>query len=119
MNQRMKKVDEKFLIHGPGRGFYLTPKQITEILGCSDRHVRNIIHGIREQIQKGRYSRYALLDSGDIRVNIYAYYDYDKYRRLLEDKNASKVVPEFNPMELAALCPVVERVIAIDVEKVG
>lgn len=115
----MKKVDEKFLIHGPGHGFYLTPKQIAEILGCSDRHVRNMVSGIREQIQKGRYSRYALLDSGDIRVNIYAYYDYDKYRRLLEDKNASKVVPEFNPMELAALCPVVERVIAIDVEKAG
>ena len=89
----MKKVDEKFLIQGSGHGFYLTPKQLTEILGCSDRHVRNIIHGIREQIQKGRYSRYALLDSGDIRVNIYAYYDYDKYRRLLEDKNASKVSP--------------------------
>ena len=43
----------------------------------------------------------------------------EKYRRLLNDKNACKVVPPFNPLELAALCPVVERVIAVDVERAG
>ena len=115
----MQKVDERFLIHGHTHGFYLTPRQITEILGCSDRHARTIIAGVREQITKGRYNRYAILDSGDIRVNIYAYYDYEKYRRLLNDKNACKVVPPFNPLELAAMCPVVERVIAVDVERAG
>ena len=115
----MQKVDERFLIHGHIHGFYLTPRQLTEILGCSDRHARTIINGVREQITKGRYNRYAILDSGDIRVNIYAYYDYEKYRRLLNDKNACKVVPPFNPLELAALCPVVERVIAVDVERAG
>lgn len=111
----MKKADEKFLIHGPAHGYYLTPRQIAEVLECSDRHVRDMIAGIREQIMKGRYSPYVLLDSGDIRVNIYAYYDFCKYRRLLADKNTSKVVPEFNPLEIAALCPVVERVIAVEV----
>ena len=115
----MRKKKKKFLIYGPRHGFYLTPKQLTEVLGCSDRHIRSMINGIREQIQKGRYNRYAILDSGDIRVNIYAYYDYEKYRRLLNDKNACKVVPPFNPLELAALCPVVERVIAVDVERAG
>lgn len=115
----MQKVDERFLIHCHTHGFYLTPRQLTEILSCSDRHARTIINGVREQITKGRYNRYAILDSGDIRVNIYAYYDYEKYRRLLNDKNASKVVPPFNPLEIAALCPVVERVIAVDVERAG
>ena len=76
----MQKVDERFLIHCHTHGFYLTPRQLTEI---------------------------------------YAYYDYEKYRRLLNDKNACKVVPPFNPLELAALCPVVERVIAVDVERAG
>ena len=41
----MQKVDERFLIHGHIHGFYLTPRQITEILGCSDRHARTIING--------------------------------------------------------------------------
>lgn len=112
----MKKLDEKILITGSRHGFFMNAKQISEMHGCSTRHVRNMIDGIKAQIQKGRYSRYAIIDSGETRVNIYVYYDYDKYRRLLNDANASKVVPDFNPAELAAICPMVERVIAVDME---
>lgn len=48
----MQKVDERFLIHGHIHGFYLTPRQLTEILGCSDRHARTIINGVREPDHK-------------------------------------------------------------------
>ena len=94
----MQKVDERFLIHCHTHGFYLTPRQLTEILGCSDRHARTIIKGVREQITKGRYNRYAILDSGDIRVNIYAYYDYISIHASTQGRyRCNRIYFYFNP----------------------
>lgn len=61
---------------------------------------------IREQIKKGRYNRYSLLDYGKVRINYYVYYDYTKYRGMLKDKNLSKHVPPFEPREIAMITPV-------------
>lgn len=61
---------------------------------------------IREQIKRGRYGRYAVLDDGKVRVNYFVYYDYTVYRAMLLDKNASKSAPLFDPKEIAEITPV-------------
>lgn len=61
---------------------------------------------IREQIKRGRYGRYAVLDDGKVRVNYFVYYDYTVYREWLLDKNASKSAPLFDPKEIAEITPV-------------
>lgn len=112
----MKKLDEKLLIYADSHGFYLSAPQICDIMGCSNNYVYDKLNGIKEQIDKGRYNRYALLDGGQTKVNIYVFYDYLKYQKILNDKNASKYAPEFNPAEIAAMCPVAVREIVVDME---
>ena len=76
--------------------------------------MRGLIDGVKKESE--RYGRYAVLDSGDLRVNIFALIDYDKYRKQLSDRNARKVVPEFSAVEISKLCPVAEKIIVISQE---
>ena len=94
-------------------GYYRTVKQLARENGCSEVHIRALLTGIRKQILKGRYSPYAVLDGGDIKINILVFYDYDKYRKMLDDPVQKKYVPKFNPNELAQICPVVERFVVV------
>lgn len=61
---------------------------------------------IEEQVKKGRYNRYAILNDGKVRVNYFVYYDYCVYRKMLQDKNAAKYVPPFEPRLIAEITPV-------------
>jgi len=61
---------------------------------------------IKEQVKKGRYNRYSVIDDGKIRVNYFVYYDYCKYRTMLKDRNTAKHVPPFKPEEIAEITPV-------------
>lgn len=65
----------------------------------------NKVVGIREQIKKGRYGRYALIDGGKIRVSYPVYYDYSLYRDMLENKNTAKMVPPFSANEVEDVSP--------------
>ena len=47
---------------------------------------------------------------------MYAYYDYEKYREALENRNTCKAVPPFDPERIAQVCPVVQEVIFVDSE---
>lgn len=107
----MKKLDERMLISQNTKGFYLSVKQLQQMMDCSPRHLRSLIDGVREE--SDRYGRYAVLDGGDLRVNLFALIDYDKYRKQLSDRNARKAVPEFSAVEISRLCPVAEKVIVI------
>ena len=110
----MKKIDEQLLISQNTKGFYLSVKQLQQMMECSPRHLRGLIE--KEKKESERYGRYAVLDSGDLRVNIFALIDYDKYRKQLSDRNARKVVPEFSAVEISKLCPVAEKIIVISQE---
>ena len=81
------------------------------MMECSPRHLRGLIDGVRKETD--RYGRYAVLDSGDLRVNIFALIDYDKYRKQLSDRNARKSVPAFSAVEISKICPVAEKIIVI------
>ena len=59
------------------------------------------VREIREEIKKGRYKSYAILEEGKIKVNKLVYCDYSTYRAQLKDKNLRKYVPAFNGSEVA------------------
>lgn len=83
---------------------YMSKKALSEMTGISTRTIENKIKGIAKLSGKGkRYSEYAIIDDGIVMINVYAFFDYCKYRKQLEDKNMSKYVPKFVPAEIAQL----------------
>ena len=97
--------------------FPLTVKQLAELTGDSTATIRHRIPGIREQIRKGRYNEYALIEAKKgTRINFYAYYDYEKFREALENKNTCKAVPPFDPERIAQICPVMQEIVFVDSE---
>jgi hypothetical protein len=97
--------------------FPMTVKQLSKLTGDSTTTIRHRIPGIREQIRKGRYNEYVLIEAKKgTRINFYAYYDYEKYREALENRNTCKAVPPFDPERIAQVCPVVQEVIFVDSE---
>lgn len=97
--------------------FPLTVKQLSELTGDSTTTIRHRIPGIREQIKKGRYNEYALIEAKKgTRINFYVYYDYEKFREALENRNTCKAVPPFDPERIAQICPVTQEVVFVDAE---
>lgn len=93
----------------------LTVKQLSELTGDSAKTIRSRISGIREQIRKGRYNEYALIEAKKgTRINFYVYYDYDKFREALENRNTCKAVPPFDPERIAQICPVTQEVVFVE-----
>lgn len=72
--------------------------QLCEALDCSKATVSRKMKGFREEVQKGRYGDYALVESGRIiRVSSIAFWDYLVYEERLKEKYLRKYVPPFNP----------------------
>lgn len=95
----------------------LTVSQLSELTGDSTTTIRHRVKGIREQIRKGRYNEYVLIEAKKgTRINFYAYYDYEKYREALENRNTCKAVPPFDPERIAQICPVAQEVVFVDSE---
>ena len=84
---------------------YYTNKQLAETFGVSLGTVHRRKAGIEKE-QK-RYGRYALISCG---TNLYAYIDYDKYHKDLEDPIMRKHVPAYDPAEIATGCGYGKRV---------
>ncbi|MGN0466217.1 MAG: hypothetical protein ACI4F9_07715 [Lachnospiraceae bacterium] len=89
---------------------YYPLKQVAEMTGRTVRTVQRKIAGIQREIERGRYSPYAL--AGNL-VNYYVYLDYIKYEKRLEDKNMRKTVPEFDPEEIMRISGFGQRLIDI------
>ena len=64
--------------------------------------------GIREQIKKGRYNRYAIGDGRPTLVEYKVYLDYRKYGKYLE--RGCKVVPAFCPSLIPDYYPIQKEV---------
>ena len=73
------------------------------------------IKEIREEIKRGRYKPYAILEEGRIKVNKLVYCDYSTYRMLLKDKNLRKAVPAFNGSDIALYTTEEKEIIIFDV----
>ena len=66
-----------------------TVKELCSQYKISDRTARTVIKEIEEN-HKDRYGDFAVLGDGALR-----------YRKMLQDKNARKHVPEYNPRKVA------------------
>ena len=77
------------------RGYpYKTQQGVAEEFCISRATVHNRIKEILEEIKAGRYSDYSIIEDGHIiLVNVLVFLDYEKYRKMLKDKNLRKVVP--------------------------
>ena len=81
-------------IHGQP---YYSNKQLAKAFSVSE--------GIEKE--RKRYGNYAIISSG---TNLYAYIDYDKYYKNLEDPIMRKYVPDYDPMQVAEACGYGKRV---------
>lgn len=78
---------------------YLCKRELAETLGISKATVQQ---RVGEMESCGRYGPYAILRDGQIlQINVLAFVDWLKYRRLWQDKNLKKYVPDFVPQKVA------------------
>ena len=78
-----------------------TVKELCSPYKISDRTARTVIKEIEEN-HKDRYGDFAVLGDGALkRINYLVFTDYWRYRKMLQDKNARKHVPEYNPRKVA------------------
>lgn len=72
---------------------YQSKSGIARTFDISRSTVYRYFDEIREQIKRGRYNSYAILDN---KISVAVFADYLKYRKLLKDKYARRYVPDFN-----------------------
>ena len=82
------------------QGDYLKKSQLAKEYGFCRQYIYKLVDGIQEQINKGRYSQYAIAEG---LVNRYVFIDYLTFKKRLEDKNLSKYVPAFEPEKIKEL----------------
>ena len=95
---------------------YMPIKRLREEFDMSNTTIARRLDGIRDEIERGRYSPYSILDSGSILVNVYVFIDYLKYRKALESESMRKYVPTFKPDEIMKICGYSQKVVKMDEE---
>ena len=75
---------------------YLNTREACEFLGCGDEKIGKLRKGIREEIENGRYSPYAISDN---MIQAGVLIDYNKYKEFLNDPVYREKVPRFNLIE--------------------
>lgn len=77
-----------------------TVKGICDQYHISDRTARSIIKEIQQH--RERYGDFAVVGDGTLkRINILAFTDYWRFRKMLQDKNTKKQAPPYNPQRVA------------------
>lgn len=95
MAKQMEITSIRYLTASP----YMSRAQIANEFGCSNSTMARRLNELDEQVQKGRYSDYTILDGGGVvYINYLAFVDYLKYRKKLQD---GRRVPPFNPDKVA------------------
>lgn len=89
---------------------FVRKKDLAAELGCSQAKVNLLIPEVREQMEKGRYSRYAIC--GNL-YSVYVFLDYNKYRNHLKDPVLAKTVPPFAAAEIAELCGFGQKIVSV------
>lgn len=89
---------------------YFPKSRVAEMSDTTVRTVNRKVKGIQREIERGRYSPYAL--AGNL-INYYVYIDYIKYEKDLQDKNLRKTVPEFEPEEIMKISGFGQKLIDI------
>lgn len=89
---------------------YFPKSRVAEMTDATVRTVNRKVKGIQREIERGRYSPYAL--AGKL-INYYVYIDYIKYEKDLQDKNLRKTVPAFEPEEIMKISGFGQKLINI------
>lgn len=90
------------------RGFaYMNDQQLATEFAMSKRTVQRKKKGILEEIEKGRYNKYAV--AGNL-TNVYVFIDYTKFEKMLGNPVLRKCVPEFSPEEIMRICGFCQQV---------
>ncbi len=92
---------------------FMSAEQLSEYEGKTPSHYRHIIHEIEEQVRLGRYPKTAVGNGKPMDVNYFVYRDYVTNRNMLKNRTLKKTVDPFNPVEIAAMCPIVREVIVM------
>ena len=92
---------------------FMTAKQLSEYEEMSESYYRKIFTEISEQIVSGRYPNSALSEDSPRSVNYYVYRDYMANRKRLKDRALRKYVEDFNPQEVARICPILKEIIVL------
>lgn len=74
---------------------YRTITHLSEAFDLSTKTVRKRVTGMRNEISSGRYPPEAIIDTGKVIVDEYAFRDYLKYGSALEGKNTRDSVPKY------------------------
>ena len=90
---------------------FMTAKQLSEYEGLTEGYYRKIFSEVSEQIVSGRYPEAALTDSAPRSINYYVYRDYTTNRKRLKDRALRKYVEDFDPAEIARICPILKEII--------
>lgn len=75
---------------------YQSKSRLAKNFDVSRSTIYRLEEEIKDQIELGRYNRYAIVDN---QINVGVFVDYLKYRKLLKGKNTRKYVPPFNLKE--------------------
>lgn len=89
---------------------YMSVADIQKEFGIGRTQVYKLVNGIKDEIEKGRYSPYVISGS---RINFYAIVDYNKFRNMLQDKNHRKLVPDFDPVAIAEVCGFNQKIVSM------
>lgn len=75
-------------------------KGICDQFHISDRTARTILKEMQQE--RSRYGDYTIIGDGALRrINLLAFTDYWQFRKMLQDKNARKHVPAYDPQKVA------------------
>lgn len=100
------------------RGYnYMTMGKLAEEFKYCAPTIRKRVDEIEEEIRKGRYIPQAIIRGSDVRVNVYVFIDYMRYRDMLRDKNARKEVPPFTgetARRIADICGYFQHPVTMD-----
>lgn len=75
---------------------YQSKSRLAKNFDVSRSTIYRLEEEIKDQIELGRYNRYAIVDN---QINVGVFVDYLKYRKLLKGKNTRKYVPPFSLKE--------------------
>lgn len=81
-------------------------KRARECFGDKKDTFYTKVRGIKEQVKKGRYNRYSVIEDSRTAVNYFVYWDYSVYRKRLENEFECKRVPPFDINLIAEITPV-------------
>lgn len=98
----MKQADRPLHIIEQIRGFaYMSDQQLATEFNMSKRTVQRKRRGIEDEMEKGRYNKYAIVGA---LTNVYVFIDYIKFEKTLKNPILRKCIPDFEPEEIMRIC---------------